>query len=121
MPEVHFVREQVKVQVPVGTELRRVAQRLGIRLHSGLFRIVNCHGHGLCGECCVRVLEGGDSLSVPTDREGRFPRPRQRRQQQTHGIDVRAKERLACQARVTGDVAIWTRLREGDAPPARAT
>lgn len=51
---------------------------------------------GLCGTCQVEVLEGGASLSPPTDRESLL-------------LDVqplRDGVRLACQARVQGPLRI---------------
>lgn len=52
--------------------------------------ILPCGGRGVCGNCRVRVLGGG--LSAPTRAEER--------------LGYTGEYRLACQARITGDVVV---------------
>jgi ferredoxin len=47
-------------------------------------------GEGMCGTCIVRVLEGGENLSPPTEAEIDFL-----------GEDGVKKERMACQCKIT--------------------
>ncbi len=54
-----------------------------------------------CGICLVRVLKGADNLSPVTTREADFLK----------AMRCDADERLACQARVFGDVSLKV---EGD-------
>ncbi len=54
-----------------------------------------------CGICLVRVLRGADNLSPVTTREADFLK----------AMRCDADERLACQARVFGDVSLQV---EGD-------
>lgn len=114
MPRVRFSREGLEIEVAAGTLIREAGVAAGAQLHSGIFQIDNCHGHGRCGECRVFVLSGAPRLSGETEREQRAGRPRGRRQQVRRGNDPALDERLACQTRVWGDVSVWTRAREGD-------
>ncbi len=110
MPTVSFVREGIRIEVGPGTTLRKAASHAGVRLYVGVFRLLNCHGRGRCGKCRLRVDEGGDNLSKVTAKERSLGRPRCGRHRGNHGIDESGHERLACQARVWGDVRVWTRL-----------
>ena len=49
-----------------------------------------------CGICIVRVVSGADQLTAPTVREADFLR----------AMHADPDERLACQCRVKGDVAL---------------
>lgn len=118
MPVVKFEREKVTVEVPTGTTLREAASRCGVSLYSHVFKLINCYGHGLCGECRVIVTRGREHLSPVTDAERSFKRPSASRARGAYGIDEAAGERLPCQTTVRGDVAVWTRPRDGGAPNA---
>jgi ferredoxin len=58
----------------------------------------SCGSVGVCGRCRVLVLAGAKNLSPPTMIEIRVAAQR----------GFAANERLACQAVVTGDVAVTT-------------
>ncbi len=58
----------------------------------------SCGGVGVCARCRVKVVEGADKLSPPTEIEARVSRSR--------GLDP--DERLACQAVVLGDCTVTT-------------
>ncbi|MBT9555293.1 MAG: (2Fe-2S)-binding protein [Myxococcales bacterium] len=117
MPIVTFERERVTVEVAAGTTLREAARRCGVSLYSHVFKLINCYGNGLCGECRVIVTEGHDHLTTPTDEERSFKRPSASRHHGAFGIYESEGERLPCQAVVTGDVAVWTRPRDGGPKP----
>lgn len=113
MHTVHFEREKIQIRVEDGATLRDAAGRCGVRLYSSVFRFLNCFGFGRCGECRVIVTEGGECLSPITELERAFARPRQSRHKGKFGIYAEDGERLPCQARVGGDVSVWSRPRDG--------
>lgn len=78
------------VEVPAGKLLLEVAREHGLPLARG------CSGAALCGRCGVRVLGGAEALS-PEDPEETKTKRRNR---------VPATLRLACRARVEGDVEV---------------
>ena len=119
MPIVTFAREGITIDVPTGTSLREAAERCGVRLYTGLFRVINCYGHGLCGECRVVVMDGAENLTHPTEREKTFTRPSRERHLGKCGIYETEGERLPCQADISGPVTVWTRLRAGRPPADR--
>lgn len=110
MPRVTFAGDGKEADVPVGATIKQAARAAGVCLYSGIYKLDNCHGFGLCGECRVSVLEGEDRLTEPGLRERWAGRPRGRRDAVRRGND--AGERLACQALVLGDVVVKPRLRE---------
>ena len=59
MPKVTFVNEKQEIEVPAGANLRQEARKAGVQLYKGPFRLLNCHGLGLCGTCLVLVKKGG--------------------------------------------------------------
>lgn len=50
-----------------------------------------------CGICIVRIDAGADNLSAPTPSEADF----------LQAMRAASNERLACQTRILGDVAVW--------------
>jgi ferredoxin len=100
MPTVKFVVEHQVVQVEAGRKLRDIATEAGINVDREFFRGLNCRGLGLCG-CCKVWVRAADAaaLNAPNLRE-RF-----------HGMG--GGRRLACQARVNGDVVV-TSMAGGD-------
>jgi ferredoxin len=67
-----------------------VARRSGVPLGNA------CGGIGICARCVVEVCEGNEALTPQTTIERRVTRER----------GLRAAQRLACQAVVTGDCAV---------------
>lgn len=55
-----------------------------------------CGGKGRCTSCKIIVREGKDNITPPTESELRY--------QAILALSVR--ERLSCQARITGDIVI---------------
>ena len=76
------------LEVPAGASLLEACAAHGILLPSG------CGGRGFCGRCAVEVVAG--ALSPPTQAE----------ENKILGPDRARGLRLACQARVKGDVQI---------------
>ncbi len=77
----------VAVEVPVGSSLLEAARAAGVPVQA------QCGGRGACGLCRVRVVSG--RLTPPTSVEARLL-----------GQLVGEGFRLACQARVLGDVVV---------------
>lgn len=102
MPQIHFTKEGKVVECERGEKLRDVARRHGIELYPGLKRILNCRGLGHCGECRVHVTGGAENLSKKGLRE-KF-----RIAVSWFKLGNEDRVRLACQARVEGDVTIET-------------
>jgi ferredoxin len=108
MPKVKFVREKKEVDIEPGANLRKVALQEGIELYPGIHKywFANCHGLGNCASCRVQIRKGVENLSP----QGIFEKLRLLLGPITffarlgHEKDLR----LACQARVMGDVEVET-------------
>lgn len=74
------------VEVAVGTTLLEAAEAGRVPMDSA------CGGFAACNSCRVRVLEGAEGLSPRVPEEDAF-------------LDAPG-QRLGCQARVEGDVAV---------------
>ena len=87
---VNFVNEKKIVSCDLGTSLMAAAQENNIALAN------HCGGLGLCGACRVKILQG--EVSSVTDSEKKFLS----REDLENGL------RLACMARVAGNIAVQT-------------
>ena len=74
MPTIHFIREDKRVEVPEGTNLRAYCKGAGVQIYPWHARIGNCLGNGLCGTCLVRV-DDAEGLSARTLAEERYQPP----------------------------------------------
>ncbi len=90
MPLVQFSPSSSRIRVEEGTSLHEAVLRAGLPIASA------CGADGLCGRCGVQVLRGSERLSPETEDE--------RRTKQRNRVEPSL--RLACQARVEGDVVI---------------
>jgi ferredoxin len=91
---VRFQRRngEVAVDAAEGQDVLHAALGASLPLAS------SCGGEGACKACRIEVLVGADRLSPPTERE-------------RAALDAAAcgpNERLACAARILGDVTITT-------------
>ncbi len=82
-----LVNDEKKLETPVGAKL------LGALAESKLFVSSACGGGGTCGQCKVRVLEGGGAI-LPTE-EGHITKR-----------EAREGSRLSCQVTVKQDMKI---------------
>jgi Na+-transporting NADH:ubiquinone oxidoreductase subunit F len=82
-----LVNEEKEIQAPVGSKL------LGALADASLFVSSACGGGGTCGQCKVKISEGGGSI-LPTE--------------ETHinKREARSGERLSCQVTVKQDMKI---------------
>jgi ferredoxin len=103
MPKVVFVNEKKEIDVPAGANLRQEARQAGIQVYSGISRVLNCHGLGMCGTCRVLVKKGMENLSGKTLRE-RF-----KLATMLSSIGHEKEMRLSCQVKVNGDCSVETR------------
>jgi ferredoxin len=94
MPKVTI--NNIEYEAAEGDLLLDVARRNGA--HIGFM----CNGNGICTTCECKVLDGADNLSDLTSAEKAWIGPARRE----HGY------RLGCQAGVSGDVAVVTRVEE---------
>ncbi len=98
MPAVHFVKQNITVECPVGTNLRELALANGIDLYAFPTNLINCRGRGLCGTCRVKVDEPR-AVSAPTASE------------ESKVAWEGPSARLACQVKVLADLAVVTNPR----------
>ena len=106
MVKVSFLNEAMEVDAPPGKTIDEVAEQEGVILIRGLFPGLHCHGHGVCGRCRVwaqPLAEGSLSPRTFFERVRRY----------------RGQRRLACQARVLGNVEV--RTAPNAPPPGRST
>ncbi len=96
MPRVTFLPAGLIVDCAEGDSVFEVARRAGIPVATA------CVGRGTCGLCRVKVRGGEEHLSRFNDVEGRH----------LGNVYFLTKERLSCQARVQGDVAVELSIRE---------
>ncbi len=97
--DILFLPSGRRGQIDEGTTIREAAQLIGQGIES------ICGGKESCGKCKIRVLEGSehgivstvDHLSALTDIEKRY----------AQDFGLRPNERLACQARIHGNLAIF--------------
>lgn len=124
MPIVKFVKENVEIEVPHGSNLRAEALKAGVNPHQGvngigasLNKVFNCHGFGQCGTCRVNIVKGIENASpmgvveklrfkcpvpTPVTPGGLDPLPC------LAYIGHEATMRLACQTKVLGDMEVET-------------
>ncbi len=94
MPTVFFEDENRKVEVPVGTSLRKAAQIAGVSVYGSVNKALNCRGFGFCGTDMVQV-KPSENISALTFKE-------------KLQLGDKPKERLACQIKVNGDITVST-------------
>ncbi len=103
MPLVKFEREGRTIEVPKGSNLRRVALKAGINVYKGINQVLNCQGHGLCGTCRVEIIQGDKNVNSKTPKEewvlrGKF----------LIAYKVKPNLRLSCQVKVDDDIVVLT-------------
>ncbi|MGB9717251.1 MAG: ASKHA domain-containing protein [Thermoproteota archaeon] len=85
MPQVRIQPEGIRVQASHGSNLLAVLKEAGVNIESV------CGGRGVCKKCVVEVVS--DGLTEPTSAEAELGR-------------LSKSFRLACQARIIGDVTV---------------
>ena len=94
MANIKFVKENQEVIAADGANLRLKALENRIDLYTFSGKMMNCGGYGQCGTCIVEIVEGSENLSPRTDFENRKLKKKPE------------NYRLACQAKIFGNVEI---------------
>jgi adenylate cyclase len=89
---VTFVPLQRSAEARDNETILDVARRAGVPLGN------SCGAVGICARCAVRVLQGAEALTPPTEIESRVAERRK----------LDPDERLACQAVVLGNCEVTT-------------
>ncbi len=119
MPLVKFIKEKKEIEVPAGSNLRKVALESGVNPHAlingmgaGISRaLINCHGLAQCGTCRVKILKGMENTSPMGLLEKlRFKNPIPDPLPALNYIGNEDTMRLACQTTVSSTSAYFTGL-----------
>lgn len=104
MPKIFFQKEVREIEVPKGSNLRKVALANGISIDRPQLFGVTCGGIGVCGVCKVWVREREKGATNPRGfmERGMFMR------------FFDGWRRLACRVEVQGDIDVWTSPGEPD-------
>ena len=119
MPTVKFIKENKEVEVAAGTSIRQAAKEAGVNTNcgvngygEGLNKVINCHGLGMCGTCRVNVVRGMENTNEFTMRDwAKFKSPVPVPPDPVPPLAYIGNEetmRLACVAKVNGDVEVET-------------
>lgn len=95
MPMVTFEKEEIEVSCNAGTNLRKLARKHGISLYSGIWKLLNCRGQGMCKKCEVD-LPTAENVNPKSGMEE---------------IQLKGKppiRRLGCQVYVHGETVVRT-------------
>lgn len=103
MPKVHFIKEDVTVEVPEGSNLRKEAIKAGVTLYK-FPKVLNCMGFGHCGRCYVLLKKGTAENAAPMGI-----REKLRLLLSPDHPGNEAEGRLACQTKVQGDLEVQTK------------
>lgn len=96
MPRVVFVNEHRVVDAELGKSVRDVARDAGVAIDVSRFRgALSCGGHGVCRACLVWVEEVTPGAAGPRSLVERLR-------------GLRGWRRLACRARVLGDLKVYS-------------
>lgn len=99
--KVTFVQEHREVEVEPGRTIKQIALDIGIDPNRKYQRLISCEGLGIFDGClCWVKAKSKGALNRKTFTERALH-------------DLKGWQRLACQARIFGDVEIWT-LPQGD-------
>lgn len=98
MPKIHFVRENIQVEVPEGDHVRYPALENDVPIYSGLWKLANCHGNGLCATDRV-VVTPASNINEHTALE---------KLRLGNALKKNPNLRLACQVAIYGDVEVET-------------
>jgi len=93
MPSIEF--EGKTVSCDEGANLRKVLLENGLSPYNGKANTLNCHGHGTCGTCAVKIT--GEVSSPGVREKFRLSLPPHNRQS---GL------RLSCQCEVLRDLKV---------------
>jgi len=106
MPKIKFVNAKKEIDVPEGTNLRKAAQQAGVDVYSGVHKVLNCHGMGMCCSCRMYIKKGQENVSPP----GVWEKLNTKNVLNPFGFFAKIghedEMRLSCQTKVYGDVEV---------------
>lgn len=95
MLEITFEKQNRKIRVEAGANLREAAIANKVGIYSGLHKILNCRGRGMCSSCRVEVVSG----QVP-------PRNETENNNLKRPLKKNPNLRLACQITVEDNLVV---------------
>ncbi len=98
MPSVRFVKQDLTVECPVGTNIRQLALDNEIDLYAFPANLLNCRGRALCGTCRIKIDDVRAVSPVTPDELSKV------------GWEG-PQYRLACKSKVLADLEIVTNPR----------
>ncbi len=98
MPTVRFVKQDMTIECPVGTNLRQLALDNEVDLYAFPANLINCRGRAMCGTCRVKI-DDDRAVSQPTKEE-----------EKKVGWEGPGY-RLACKTKVLADIEVITNPR----------
>lgn len=101
VPTITYVRENVRVDVPEGDNVRYPALENDVPIYCGIDKITNCHGNGFCHSDRVAVSPA-TNISGLTFMEKFWLRGY---------LKKNPNMRLACQVKVFGDIEVETQCK----------
>ncbi|MEC7641152.1 MAG: 2Fe-2S iron-sulfur cluster-binding protein [Nitrospinota bacterium] len=99
MPVISFLKQNRKLTVESGANLREAAIKEYLSVYPHLFKILNCRGNSMCGTCAVEIVSG--EVDPPGEKEQRKIKGR---------LKKNPTIRLACQVAVKGDLEVRTHI-----------
>ena len=98
MPELHFVNQDKRINIDIGSNLRKAAIDGEIGIYSNIFtNLFNCRGNGMCGTCVVKIES--ENIDPPNEIEVKKLKKK---------LISKPNLRLACQLNVKNDLKIYT-------------
>lgn len=91
MPKLKFLPDGRAFEVPAGQDVLSAALEHGVTIDHA------CGGHGACSSCHLYVEEGMENTSPSTDEE---------QDRIDLAVAPRLNSRLACQAKIRGDMVV---------------
>ncbi len=97
MPTIRIPRLRKEWDVPAGTRLYDALRTAEVPIAS------SCLGELVCNRCKVKILQGAENLSPPSERELKLAH------RMEWEIDLKQPWRAACGATILyGEVELWT-------------
>ncbi|APJ03352.1 2Fe-2S iron-sulfur cluster-binding protein [Silvanigrella aquatica] len=88
-PIIHFVLEDMEVEVPIGSTFQQIVDASGADVTFG------CR-NGTCGTCRIKIEKGTENISPMEREEKDF----------LQSIEANSNERLGCQIKILGNCSI---------------
>jgi adenylate cyclase len=96
MPLVTFLPYDIRLEVPRGTSVLAAADEAAEMVPDDFFVGELCEGRHECGNCCIEIVAGAESLSPVTQGERKL----------LAELKAGPAVRSACTARVLADVTV---------------